>query len=115
MISYELFKADFPSEVEVMNIFAREADQKSTVGMCQYMQINHVGWVRALYVSDGHRRKGIGANLLDQCRRMAKGNSMDSLSLVVRKDNQTAKRLYLKSGFRHVADAANGEIWSITP
>ena len=46
------------------------------------------------------------------CREIAERNQMDSLTLNVRTENQTAKAVCLKRGFRHVAD---GEIWSLTP
>ena len=110
--SYETFKAQFPGEQEIVHLIARDTANEETIGVCQYLQINRVGWIRMLYVREDWRCHGVASRFIEMCREIAERNQMDSLTLNVRTENQTAKAVCLKRGFRHVA---NGEIWSLTP
>ncbi len=46
------------------------------------------------------RGKGYGTRLMNKAINLAKKNKVDSIELVVGKDNKIAKRLYEKAGFK---------------
>ncbi|HUV42447.1 MAG TPA: GNAT family N-acetyltransferase [Patescibacteria group bacterium] len=53
-------------------------------------------------VEKAHRRMGIGTELLDKALALAKDKNVDSVELVVNKDNLPAKKLYEKVGFTKI-------------
>jgi ribosomal protein S18 acetylase RimI-like enzyme len=58
-----------------------------------------VGWIASIGVHPGHRRRGIGRQLLEVCERQL-GTPVVRLSL--RKGNQPALQLYQKLGYTEV-------------
>ena len=58
-------------------------------------------------VRSGHRRRGIGAALLDRVLQEARLRKANAAFLEVRSTNQAAQALYEKSGFRAIARRAN--------
>lgn len=51
-------------------------------------------------VKKEHRGKGIGTALMKKALAMARKRNVDSIELVVNRDNSIAKRLYEKVGFK---------------
>ena len=58
-------------------------------------------------VRSGHRRRGIGAALLDRVLQEARQRKANAAFLEVRSANLAAQALYEKSGFRAIARRAN--------
>ena len=51
-------------------------------------------------VKEGFRKRGYGKQLLNKAVNLARELKVDSVELVVNKDNKVAKRLYGKVGFK---------------
>src|SRR3569832_2619490 len=58
-------------------------------------------------VRSGHRRRGIGAALLERVRQEARQRKANAAILEVRRADLAAQALYEKSGFRAIARRAN--------
>ena len=54
----------------------------------------------SIAVSTDVRGQGLGERLLDACEDVAASHGCDSLRLEVREDNELAKRLYVRRGYR---------------
>lgn len=59
--------------------------------------------VTTITVSEAHRRKGIGRQLMDELIRESKASGMICATLEVRAGNEAALRLYEQMGFKRVA------------
>ena len=53
-----------------------------------------------LLVDEDHRRLGLGTKMLKEAISVAKKRKVDSIEMVVNKDNKAAKKLYEKVGFK---------------
>ena len=92
---------DGPGEV-----FLLALANELTVGMCglnvdPYAQDPAIGRLRHLYVLPGHRRQGIGAQLVSACLRHAQGFRRVRL----RTTDPVAHAFYLTQGFTPVTEA----------
>ena len=65
--------------------------------------------VDSLWVDENHRRQGIGTSIMKKAIDAAKNNNVDAVELVVNNDNEVAKELYRKAGFKY----SNKERYSI--
>jgi ribosomal protein S18 acetylase RimI-like enzyme len=60
-------------------------------------------YVNALAVFPEYRGQGIGSRLLDEAERIARNVRAPGLSLIVADQNERAKQLYVRTGYRAVA------------
>ncbi|MEX0590572.1 MAG: GNAT family N-acetyltransferase, partial [Xanthobacteraceae bacterium] len=60
-------------------------------------------YVNALAVFPGHRGKGLGTTLLREAEQLARETRAPALSIIVADQNEGAKRLYERTGYRAVA------------
>ncbi|MCF0069526.1 GNAT family N-acetyltransferase [Dyadobacter sp. CY261] len=79
---------------------------------CRFMTSLHTGniiYVDDLCTLDEYRGKGLASRLLEHVREIAKLNNQDALVLDTDFTNNTAQKVYLKSGFKlaalHLASA----------
>jgi ribosomal protein S18 acetylase RimI-like enzyme len=56
-------------------------------------------WVLSMWVAPAHRRSGLGAALMDEVERWARGLAICELHLHVTSNNMTAQNFYEKCGF----------------
>jgi ribosomal protein S18 acetylase RimI-like enzyme len=56
-------------------------------------------WVLSMWVAPAHRRSGLGARLMDEVERWAKGLAVRELYLHVTSNNSSAQNFYEKCGF----------------
>lgn len=59
--------------------------------------------IDSLKVAKEHRSQGIGTQLMEKAIALAKKKNVDSVELVVNKNNQIAKKLYKKIGLSKTA------------
>ena len=55
--------------------------------------------IDSVFVKDKFRRKGFGTEIVRRAITLAKDRNVDSIELVVNKDNKIAKKLYEKLRF----------------
>jgi ribosomal protein S18 acetylase RimI-like enzyme len=60
--------------------------------------------VEQLFVVPGHERRGVGKRLLAFAEGYATAEHMETIQIVVERDNSAARSLYRRSGFVPVAD-----------
>lgn len=72
--------------------------------LSQYLPVteNDGFYISNLAVLEEYRGQGIAVKLLERAEEMARGKSLDKLSLVVEIDNPHAKTVYERFGFREV-------------
>ncbi len=81
------------------------ASEGSTViGYCGFWQVAGEGDITNIAVLPGYRRRGVGGRLLGRLIDEAEALGLGSLTLEVRRSNETAKRLYRKYGFEQVGE-----------
>jgi ribosomal-protein-alanine N-acetyltransferase len=111
-IENELFGDESWSE----GMFASELDETSTryylveetddgvsayAGLCAYAP--HEAYVQTIAVAPTAQRRGIGTTLLKVLIDETTKRGVDHLDLEVRADNESARRLYERHGFRQIA------------
>jgi [ribosomal protein S18]-alanine N-acetyltransferase len=116
VIENELFGAESWSEA----MFAGELDETATryylveesdgvisayAGLCAYAP--HEAYVQTIAVIPPARRRGIGTALLKVLIDETTKRGVDHLDLEVRSDNDAARRLYERHGFREIAVRRN--------
>lgn len=74
-------------------------DGQQFVASCQIDVEKHAYHIRSLFVSESHRRGGIGRRLVAEAERFIAGDGGRAMSLWVNPDNQPACRLYDSLGF----------------
>ncbi|SEJ58819.1 Acetyltransferase (GNAT) family protein [Dyadobacter sp. SG02] len=84
------------------------ADQDRFVAFagCRFMTSLHTGniiYIDDLYTLDEYRGKGLATSLLDHVRETARLNDCDALVLDTDFTNNTAQKVYFKSGFKLAA------------
>ena len=57
-------------------------------------------WITDIYVRPVFREQGLGSLVMPLIEKEAKNNGVSTLHLVVRRENQRARRVYEKSGFK---------------
>lgn len=57
-------------------------------------------YIKAFFVAEGHRDKGVGTKLFSACMAAMKKNKVKSVSLTVDKKNKKAFSLYRQAGFK---------------
>lgn len=81
-------------------IVVAEADAELVgSGMCVFSTGSAEGRIASIAVLPGHRRKGLGERLLDECERGMIARGIRVLALEVATDNGPATRLYLSKGY----------------
>ena len=80
--------------------FVAEVNGKFTGFVIPRKIDNNVGEIYLIAVSKEYRRMGIGHKLLEKAMDYFKGKNMRKCISWVRLSNDTAKRMYLKAGFR---------------
>lgn len=63
----------------------------------------HIIYIDDLCTLESHRGKGLGSQLLEYIEQMARTNAMDAVVLDTDFTNNTAQKVYLKSGFQLAA------------
>ena len=66
---------------------------------------NKRGYITYIYVNEDYRGQGLGWQLLNTAIEYGRKHSFTSIALEVRKDNNKAKCLYEKNGFKIYQDA----------
>lgn len=77
------------------------------LGYGDFLTVLDEGYIGNIAVSPEHRRKGIGAALLDELIRQGRGKELSFLTLEVRQSNAAAQELYLSRGFDIVGERKN--------
>lgn len=62
-----------------------------------------------LFVTKNYRRRKLGTYLVDECIRVARGSGCETLGLLVKKDNESAREFYRKIGFLFAYQYDNGD------
>ena len=77
-----------------------EVDGGSCIGTIYHNGKATVMMVDSVEVDIDKRNKGIGTKLMKKVIEVAKANYVDSVELVVNSNNDIAKKLYHKAGFK---------------
>jgi ribosomal-protein-alanine N-acetyltransferase len=81
-------------------------EHNEVVGFIIGMKENYgkitVGHVVTIDVTPKHRRAGVGLQLLDKLEQDFLGKNVKTVYLEVRTDNQAARKLYAKKGYREL-------------
>jgi len=77
------------------------------LGYGDFLSVLDEGYIGNVAVSADHRRKGIGAAILDELIRQGKEKELAFLTLEVRQSNAAAQELYLSRGFDVVGERKN--------
>ena len=69
------------------------------------LKTKHTAEIHAMYVSKMHQRKGIGFKLINSLIEYSKDlKTIEQITLSVEKENESAIKLYRKSGFMKFAE-----------
>lgn len=95
----------------VMGLVAHKADAKadgkSVVGFVLIRWVLDEAEILTIAVSSSARRAGIGQALMDEALRQLYALRIAALFLEVEENNEAAKKLYLKMGFKQVGKRQN--------
>ena len=69
--------------------------------------INKQGYISVLEVSDAYRGAGVAKALLNEFEKMASQAQISTIKLYTHKDNEGAKKFYLKNGYKIKNEQAN--------
>ena len=80
---------------------------KKTVGgkLVGFVELDMKGgeaFMNAVGVLEGQRGKGHGSELVEYISQFARGQGFEKIGLLVKRDNEQAKKLYSRTGFRFV-------------
>ncbi|MCW3464129.1 GNAT family N-acetyltransferase [Chitinophaga nivalis] len=78
---------------------AYDADQLVGVVICEARTWNNTLWIDLMMIAQSHRRKGIGALLLQQVSRHAVGKGFRLVGLETQHTNAPAIKFYQQQGF----------------
>ncbi len=87
------------------------------IGFVELDMKNGEAFMNAVGVLDGERGKGHGSELVEYAAQFARGEGFEKIGLLVKRDNENAKKLYGKLGFRFVKyyrkviDGSVVEVW----
>jgi ribosomal protein S18 acetylase RimI-like enzyme len=56
--------------------------------------------IDSVWVEEDYRNRGLATKLILQATKIANGNNIDAIELIVNDNNQAAKNLYTKTGFK---------------
>lgn len=94
--SLNAFKMELKSDI-ALYIVARYEDK--VVGYGGLWNILNEGHITNIAVSEEFRNKGIGSKILSELIEVSKSKNTSSMTLEVRRNNESAKHLYKKYGF----------------
>lgn len=94
--SLNAFKMELKSDI-ALYIVAR--DEEKVVGYGGLWNILNEGHITNIAVSEEFRNKGIGSKILSELIEVSKSKNTSSMTLEVRRNNESAKHLYKKYGF----------------
>lgn len=94
--SLNAFKMELKSDI-ALYIVARDEDK--VVGYGGLWNILNEGHITNIAVSEEFRNKGIGSKILSELIEVSKSKNTSSMTLEVRRNNESAKHLYKKYGF----------------
>jgi len=97
----ESYKAGL-SSINAMSIVAVHKETKEFIGFYKIGVYGKEGHVTRISVHPDHRRKGLGAKLLERSAHYLKKAGCESYFLYVQEDNEPAINLYKKYGFETV-------------
>jgi len=100
--SFELFKQSISTPFSLLAL-----QEQELVGYVIVSQRMDEGEIEDIYVSDKHRRQGIGALLLKETLARLKQAKVDSVYLEVRQSNASAQRLYRHFDFSFTGERKN--------
>jgi ribosomal protein S18 acetylase RimI-like enzyme len=66
------------------------------------------GWLSSVFVHPDHRGHGVGRQLVERAIAVCQDDSRGFVSMVVKNDNETAKKLYASLGFLPFMDGSEG-------
>ncbi len=98
LFAYFLTSSDF------VNLIVEVGEEIAgfVISSVQHCDNQAIGHVLSLDVSGGHRRRGIGLQLLCELERILVEDGVEACYLEARADNAAALRLYQKQGFKLV-------------
>ena len=103
-------------------LVARRNDEQSSLAACAGIGPLHglplsegIGELRDLVVDEPFRGKGLGSKLLHRCIDQAKEFGYQRLYLETGRSMSTARKLFLRTGFRAVGDAAEQDLQDDMP
>jgi RimJ/RimL family protein N-acetyltransferase len=86
----------------ILGAFSQEDELVGMVGFWkeQSLKVKHKGNVWGMYVTDKHRRQGLGTRLIQELiKRAEKLDGLEQINLCVVTTNQPARTLYISLGF----------------
>ncbi|MEY4898551.1 MAG: tRNA ((37)-N6)-threonylcarbamoyltransferase complex transferase subunit TsaD [Actinomycetota bacterium] len=84
-------------------LIAEDEDRVVGYAIAQYLTGNDVADIQNIAVVESHRRRGVGAELLDALVSWTVENGASAIMLEVRDDNVVAQSLYASRGFEVIA------------
>ena len=92
------------------NIFSKYfiyLDKSNIIGFVNYYEIYDKIEIANIYVDEMNRNKKIGSKMIEYLINLAKQKNMENITLEVNINNNIARRLYEKYGFKAVAKRQN--------
>jgi ribosomal protein S18 acetylase RimI-like enzyme len=65
-------------------------------------------WIASIYIQPEYRNRGLGSLLIGRAFSVCKRMNLESVGLTVRKENESAERLYRRLGFVSHVDGYEG-------
>ena len=87
--------------------FTVAVGEEGILGYGDFLTVLDEGYIGNIAVLPGHRRRGIGAALLDELIRQGREKALAFLTLEVRQSNAAAQELYFSRGFDVVGERKN--------
>ena len=87
--------------------FTVAVNGETLLGYGDFLAVLDEGYIGNIAVSPEHRRRGIGAAILDELIRQGREKELSFLTLEVRQSNRAAQELYLSRGFDVVDERKN--------
>ena len=98
-------RRSFEDELEnSLAVYFVASEGGTVIGYCGFWQVAGEGDITNIAVLPGYRRRGVGGRLLGRLIDEAETLGLGSLTLEVRRSNETAKRLYARYGFEQVGE-----------
>jgi ribosomal-protein-alanine N-acetyltransferase len=101
------FLLDNPNSISLVAVVENEIVGFIIGLVYENVKIGNVGHILTLDVATKHRRKGVAMKLLQELERKFREKGIKACFLEVRFDNEAAKRLYEKLGYREIACLRN--------
>ncbi|MBU1120472.1 MAG: GNAT family N-acetyltransferase [archaeon] len=97
----EPFKEKLGQRINEKKVFVfKLVEEKELIGFIDFQLRKGIGRINAVTVKKDFRRKGYGSELLKFAVDFLKERNAERITLLVKKENLDAKKLYERNGFR---------------